>query len=337
MVQRTRRKNLLIVEGNHEKNELFAIVRRCFPELGIDPQDIWIYGTNIYALLAALKRAYGADWDQQDIDLPFVISTEETPESYRYKRNYLNILLIFDYERQDPQFDAEAIARMQEYFSDPADVGKLYLNYPMVESYQHFLSFPDPDFRDRHVPADLQRGGEYKRIMNDLPMTRCINFYNTLPQRLNSVLGTDDTAENNAHAEALLNCSNNAQLEETSRKIASAAHARQTDCSQYLTYLVTERSYISEGINYWTYMRRRFAEIIRYNICKANWLTGGAYHLADNALREAYEALSLSAVLKRQNTDSADVQQGYIWVLNTCLFFVADYRFSLIEPDKFPL
>ena len=47
---RSRRQNLLIVEGKHEKNELFGLLFRCFPEMQISMEDIWIYGTNIYIL-----------------------------------------------------------------------------------------------------------------------------------------------------------------------------------------------------------------------------------------------------------------------------------------------
>lgn len=36
---RRRRRNLLIVEGNHEKNKLFSLMFQCFPEINID-----IYG-----------------------------------------------------------------------------------------------------------------------------------------------------------------------------------------------------------------------------------------------------------------------------------------------------
>lgn len=37
---RKRRQNLLIVEGNHEKNKLFRLIFKCFPELDINMDDI---------------------------------------------------------------------------------------------------------------------------------------------------------------------------------------------------------------------------------------------------------------------------------------------------------
>ena len=47
---RKRSQNLLIVEGKHEKDDLFKLLFRCFPEIKISMDDIWIYGTNIFLL-----------------------------------------------------------------------------------------------------------------------------------------------------------------------------------------------------------------------------------------------------------------------------------------------
>ena len=47
---RRRRQNLLIVEGEHEKNQLFWLIFKCFPEIDINMEDVWVYGTNIYML-----------------------------------------------------------------------------------------------------------------------------------------------------------------------------------------------------------------------------------------------------------------------------------------------
>ena len=39
---RKRGRTLLIVEGNHEKNELFKSIFRCFPEMNINMEDVWV-------------------------------------------------------------------------------------------------------------------------------------------------------------------------------------------------------------------------------------------------------------------------------------------------------
>ena len=66
--KRTRRKNLLIVEGKKEKNELFYLIFKSFPEMSINMDDIWIYGTNIYMLYDDIVKEYGEEWGKEDID-----------------------------------------------------------------------------------------------------------------------------------------------------------------------------------------------------------------------------------------------------------------------------
>lgn len=67
-ITRIRRKNLLIVEGKHEKNQLFYLIFKCFPEIEINMDDIWIYGTNIYMLYEDIVKEYGEEWEEEDID-----------------------------------------------------------------------------------------------------------------------------------------------------------------------------------------------------------------------------------------------------------------------------
>lgn len=71
-----RGRNLLVVEGRHEKDKLFWLIFRCFPEIHVDLNDIWIYGTNIYKLYEDIAKEYGSEWADkgEDIDLPLVIS-----------------------------------------------------------------------------------------------------------------------------------------------------------------------------------------------------------------------------------------------------------------------
>ena len=54
--------------------------------------------------------------------------------------------------------------RMIEHFSESTDAGKLYVNYPMLESYKHFASIPDPCFNQRAV--ELKNLSRYKEIVD---------------------------------------------------------------------------------------------------------------------------------------------------------------------------
>ena len=46
--------------------------------------------------------------------------------------------------------------------------------------------------------------------------------------------------------------------------------------------------------------------------------------------RESFESLDPGIILDKQN-DFSSTDTGYIWVLNTSVFIVADYNFSLDE------
>lgn len=66
---RRRRQNLLVVEGKHERNKLFWLILMCFPEISIDMDDVWIYGTNIYMLYDDIEKEYGSGWAEGGDDI----------------------------------------------------------------------------------------------------------------------------------------------------------------------------------------------------------------------------------------------------------------------------
>ena len=170
-VRRERNRVLLIVEGKHEKEKLLTRMLASFPEINIEIDNIWIYETNIYMLISKIIQEYGEDWFEQDIDLPYLIGKAKQLPVRETKKNYTNIFLIFDYERHDPNFSEQNILRMQEYFSSAEDVGKLYINYPMVESYMDFSFPPDEALKSKTVSSLMQNGSGYKNTIktnNDL-------------------------------------------------------------------------------------------------------------------------------------------------------------------------
>ena len=104
----------MVVEGNHEKNKLFDLIFKCFPEININLENVWIYGTNIYMLYEDIVKEYGTGWTAEDIDLSFIISRKQNPAAMQYKEDFVNIILVFDYERHDPNFSQRKIQEMQE-------------------------------------------------------------------------------------------------------------------------------------------------------------------------------------------------------------------------------
>ena len=102
--------------------------------------EIVSYNTNIYTLY----REMFADGDPDNMD----------------------ILLIFDLDPQAPDYSADKIKEMQQYFTESSDMGKLYLNYPMVEAFYHMEEIPDSNYPDRTATLEELKKGEYKTRVN---------------------------------------------------------------------------------------------------------------------------------------------------------------------------
>lgn len=333
---RKRSQTLLIVEGNHEKNKLFWLLFKCFPEISIDMENVWIYGTNIYLLYEDIVKEYGENWAEEeiDIDLPFVISKKQSPDSLRYKDDFTNILLVFDYERHDTNFSEIKILNMQNKFSDAADMGKLYINYPMIESYQHLRALPDQEYKDRKIPVRLQPGSKYKELVsNETIISNAVDFPHRIDDLMDEHFGITDAEIRNKCCEAILNISTELNLIAKLEDILSdALEMNAMNTLKYqLKAWISRVGYAHEGKSYWQYLKEIFTSIIFHNICKANWIQNSRYEVEEVGYKNCFEHLDLSKILEIQNDFSKDDITGHIWVLNTCVFLVADYNFALLQ------
>ncbi|MBQ2982326.1 MAG: hypothetical protein IJD58_09450 [Lachnospiraceae bacterium] len=333
---RKRRKNLLIVEGNHEKNELFGLIFKCFPEISIDMEDVWIYGTNIYMLYEDIVKEYDVDWDEQDVDLPYVISKKKNRDNIQYKNDFTNIILVFDYEHHDPNFDEDKILKMQKYFTDSADVGRLYINYPMIESYQHLEQIPDNEYENRQISVTLQPGVQYKNKVKDTVVAKSVDLVRKMREILTERFSVMDDIACSKCVDELLSISNtNNLIDNIESKLKNIIEQKHINTAKHqFKDLISKLGYINERHSYWIYMREMINQIVIHNICKANKIQNGIYPISSNEYKKCFEQLDLDKILQIQNEASRDEQNGYIWVLNTCVFVIADYNFSLVLADK---
>lgn len=332
---RKRSQNLLIVEGHHEKNKLFWLIFKCFPEMNINMNEIWIYGTNIYQLYDDIVKEYGEEWaeENEDIDLPFVISKKQYPDKLRYKEDFTNIVLVFDYERHDANFSEEKILEMQRCFVDAANTGRLYINYPMIESYQHLRQLPDDDFAERKIPVSLQPGKEYKALVEqETILGSKVDFPHRIDDLLEKHFKVSDMEKRIKCCNEILGISSVSNMEsviENALREVVAEHILPTVKYQLVDW-VTKQGYAQTNQTYWEYIRGIFKQVIYHNIFKANRIQYGQYQIPENKYKEYFERLDLTEILKAQNSVSRDSITGFIWVLNTCIYFIAEYNFRLI-------
>lgn len=333
LLERKRRQSLFIVEGNHEKNELICLLLQIFPQIDIKEEDIIIYGTNIYMLYEDIVKEYTSEWDAVDVDLAYIVSKKKQLEKTLNKNDFNNIVLIFDYERHDPNFSEEKIVRLQRYFSDSTDVGKLYINYPMVEAYQHFDKWPDDEYLSLTIPANLNPGRKYKSLVRESFVSKLVNIPVKLEEILEERFKVSDMDTRKMCIQSILVLSDVESLRENVREILMPA-LQETDLStaEYqIVDILSKCEYIEKKQTYFEYLKQLFSAIIIQSICKAKKICGDAYDLSKTEMKEVFFELDLEKVLLKQNIASRDIDQGIIWVLNTCVLFVADYSFDLIE------
>lgn len=156
------RKILLLVEG--AKTDV-AIMKHLLSIYQLDIHyEIVSYNTNIYTLYHEMFE----ENEPEDIDfLQMLKSREVDLEKQRiFDDIYSDILLIFDLDPQAPDFSMKKILRMADYFVESSDMGKLYLNYPMVEAFYHMKEIPDPDFNSYYSSLQELSQGKYKSRVN---------------------------------------------------------------------------------------------------------------------------------------------------------------------------
>lgn len=236
---------LLLVEGAKVEVDLFNKVLQEY-ELDFN-YEIYSYNTNIYELYNRMFK--GNEDELESLDLIGILK-ERDPGNELLNKDFSDILLVFDYDPQDPRFSEDKINLMLSYFNESTDNGKLYINYPMVESFKHFKSDPDEEYRERTVDYSVLEKKKYKQLVNEETKYPNLKSYN----------------------------------------------------------------------------KQRFNSIILHNIKKSNYIANNIYEI-DN-IKECYYSLNYNNILDVQNSLLKETNK--IYILNTCLFFICDYKMQLI-------
>ena len=136
---------LLIVEGEADEVKFYRhLFRNCFQSA---EYQFCTYKSNIHVLAQELYNHY-PDFDRGEVDIKLILASLEQDER---KRNillakYTDVFLVFDFDPQHDNTHFDTIRRMLSYYCDSTSQGKLYINYPMMQSYKHFNRLPDAQF-----------------------------------------------------------------------------------------------------------------------------------------------------------------------------------------------
>lgn len=131
---------LFVTEGPDDK----SLVKRLHKKFGLPEYEIICLKANLKRLYTEYE-SYGCDYS--DLDVTAVLrSCKQTGKQDREKlegksaKDFTDIYLVFDFDPHTGDFDADAVKKMMDHFCDSSDAGKLYIDYPMLESFFHMPS-----------------------------------------------------------------------------------------------------------------------------------------------------------------------------------------------------
>ena len=164
---------LFIFEGKDDKTYFESIKRLFFPE----KSDTFVctYNSNIYSLYTKLQ---GHDTLHGMLEVNTVsvfkeILLEKGDETLKNIREdeVSEIYLFFDYDFQEKARTLEEnnkrLSELLEYFTDETGRGKLYINYPMVESLRYTKQLPDNDYWQYTVTRQKCQEEKFKHQVHE--------------------------------------------------------------------------------------------------------------------------------------------------------------------------
>jgi len=134
---------LFVFEGGSAEPKVFDSIGKLF----LSGEDFRIIRCkhDLPTLYSHLK----ANGDDLFRILPFKENGIEIPEGKRLDTLFSQIFLFFDYDFQNRiGLDKvnEILDEMLDFFDDETDNGKLYINYPMIESLKYTKEMPDNNY-----------------------------------------------------------------------------------------------------------------------------------------------------------------------------------------------
>ena len=177
---------LFIFEGKNDEPRLYKTLKEIFHFELNEEEIIHYYCNNIFSLYDTLK-SYAEDELDDSVDLVNVLKEEAIAhkktntdlDKIKYSSEISEIFLFFDYDirKQDEknkltiEQQNEKILELFNYFENGSINSerngiKLYINYPMIESYRFFKrELPDEDFKN--YTFDLMSEKSFKQIVDE--------------------------------------------------------------------------------------------------------------------------------------------------------------------------
>lgn len=175
---------LFIFEGKNCEPRLFETLKQLFFTKEVE-SFVCTYNSNIYSLYSKLKgydvfENVTASGNTVTILNDILQKKGDNTLADILDVDVSEIFLFFDYDFQESRLTLEEnnrhIVEMLEYFNDETENGKLYINYPMVESVYYTKQLPDKDY----LSYDVTR----EECHNFKALARNFSFYSSFEHLL---------------------------------------------------------------------------------------------------------------------------------------------------------
>lgn len=159
---------LFVFEGDKREPMLYRALESLFFPEKKDKTIVCSFGCNIYGLYRKII-SLGEGADIVSVLREHLESREDNPlRDITISSKISEIYLFFDYEMHHKLPLGEINSQLHEMlvmFNDETANGKLYINYPMVESIRHVKKLPDALYHQYTVPRDNCK--DFKRIVQE--------------------------------------------------------------------------------------------------------------------------------------------------------------------------
>lgn len=171
---------LFVFEGEKREPDLFHTLQRLyFPRN--NETIVCSFGSNLYKLYDLYQelQKYGEDGDIVAILKEWLSGKEGNPlADVERSSDFSEIYLFFDYDFHHKHLSVEEInsqvAEMLSMFNDETDRGKLYINYPMIESIRYTKELPDADYQTYVVTRE--ECSDFKASCDDFSAYPSLDF-----------------------------------------------------------------------------------------------------------------------------------------------------------------
>ena len=149
---------LFIFEGEKTENQI------------IDNLKNFFFINNVIitcAYCGTMYQFYKEIEEDKDLDV-FNLLKDKNKNKIKNLQGYVSndfaeIFLFFDYDGHDPKANDDNLKEMLKFFKNETDKGKLYINYPMVESLKHIIDYSK--FYELNV--ECKKNIKYKNVVHD--------------------------------------------------------------------------------------------------------------------------------------------------------------------------